>query len=152
MKKLFLTMCLALFSMGAFAQEKGDVFAGAQLSYGFDMKKPAIGVKGLYHLTDQFRVDAGVDFWLEKHTPFVFSVNANYLIDIVENFKVYPIAGIGYYDTTKDVFKNGNFLVNLGAGAQYNINDKIGVYVEPKYMIVKDNGQFYVSLGAIYKF
>lgn len=152
MKKLFLSMCLALFSMSVFAQEKGDVFAGAQVSYGFDMKKPALGVKGLYHLTDQFRVDAGVDFWLEEHTPFVFSVNAHYLIDIAENFKVYPIVGVGYYDTTKNIFKHGNVLVNLGAGAQYNISEKIGIYAEPKYMIVKDAGQFYFSLGALYKF
>ncbi len=167
MKKLFLTMCIALVSVVAFAQ-KGEKAVGVNLSYGTEISNLGIGVKGQYGLTDAIRLEAGFDYFLEKDGAKLWdiNVNAHYLFPIAEKIKVYPLAGLTYancsvgevivYDelgresTTSS--SDGKFGVNLGAGAQYDVNEKWAVNFEAKYQLISDFNQAVFGLGVSYKF
>lgn len=46
----------------------------------------------------------------------------------------------------------GKFGVNLGAGVQYDITDKIAASFEAKYQIISGFNQLVIGVGAIYKF
>ncbi len=96
MKKLLATICVALVSLGASAQT-GDKFAGANLSYGTEIKSLGIGVKGQYFFTDNIRGEASFDYFLKKDGLSMWDVNANvhYLFGVADKIKVYPLAGLG---------------------------------------------------------
>ena len=67
MKKLFLTMCVALLSMGAQAQEKGDFAVGvkgglaiAKIEFGSEketLSRAAFGAFAQYNLSNHWRVE-----------------------------------------------------------------------------------------------
>lgn len=166
MKRVFLILCIALFSMGAFAQGKGDIAVGGNLSYGFNSETFAIGAKAQYYITDQIRAEANADYWLKKEgfTWYDAIANLHYLIGITDKVKVYPLAGVGYlgYSSSARDFHEGNVTIkvgsssggdvffNTGGGAQYSLTDKITISAELKYMS-KDSGQFWVSTGVAFK-
>lgn len=45
-----------------------------------------------------------------------------------------------------------HFMVNIGAGAQYDFSDKWGVKLDLKYQIIKNFNQFAPTVGLVYKF
>ena len=178
MKKLFLTMCIALVSVVAFAQQ-GEKAVCVNLSYGTEISNLGIGVKGQYGLTDAIRLEAGFDYFLKKDylSMWDINVNAHYLFPINEKFKVYPLVGLtytswsldgegvfddvwegvydydDYYDEEEDGSNSsGKFGVNLGAGIQYDITDKWAVNFELKYQLISDFNQAVFGLGIAYKF
>ncbi len=180
MKKLFLTMCIALVSVGAFAQ-KGEKAVGVNLSYGTEISNLGIGVKGQYGLTDAIRLEAGFDYFLEKDylSMWDINVNAHYLFSVADKIKVYPLVGLTYTNwkadlkgATQDFWggeydedisdyydeegggsaSEGKFGVNLGGGVLYDINDKWAVNFEIKYQLISDMNQAVFGLGIAYKF
>lgn len=97
MKKLLLTLGVAFVCVCANAQ-KGDKSVGVNLSYGTEISNLGIGVKGNYGLTDNIRVEAGFDYFLEKDGMkfWDINVNAHYLFPLSDKLKVYPLAGISF--------------------------------------------------------
>lgn len=97
MKKILMTLCITLITIGAAAQ-KGEKAVGANISYGSEWKNIGIGAKGQYNITDNIRGEASFDYFLKKEGMTMWDINANihYLFDVAEKIKVYPLAGIGY--------------------------------------------------------
>lgn len=163
MKKYFLTLCVALVSMCAFAQ-KGQKAVGLNLSYGTEISNLGIGAKGQYNFTDAIRVEASFDYFLKKDDLSMWDVNVNahYLFP-VKDLKIYPLVGLtytnwkdsfDYWDGIKDYYDDseGKFGVNLGGGVQYDINDNWAVNFEMKYQIIGDFDQAVFGFGVAYKF
>lgn len=98
MKKLILTLVVALVSACSFAQVKGDKAVGVNLSYGTEISNLGIGVKGQYNFTDNIRGEASFDYFLEKDglKMWDINVNAHYLFPITDKIKVYPLVGLTY--------------------------------------------------------
>ena len=104
MKKVFVTICVALMGLGAFAQEKGDMAAGLNLGVapslesGVSVTNLGIGAKFQYNVTNPIRVEADLDYWLKNKGLdfFDISVNAHYLFHFSEKLTAYPLVGIGY--------------------------------------------------------
>ena len=48
--------------------------------------------------------------------------------------------------------RSGNFTVNLGAGAEYQLTDRLSINAEVKYQIISNFNQVVVGIGAAYKF
>ncbi len=171
MKKLIIAICIAMISVGAFAQ-KGEKAVGVNLSYGTEISNLGIGVKGQYNFTDAIRAEAAFDYFLKKDGLKMWDINVNvhYLFPVAEKFKVYPLAGLTYSNWSADYadmlgeelaeyldaddssVSDGKIGVNLGVGAQYDINSKWAVNLEVKYQLISDYNQAVFGVGLAYKF
>ena len=167
MKKVLSLLLLAMFSIGAFAQEEGDFAVGANLNYGTGVETVGFGLKGLYNITDKFRVEAVADYWLKKNGVMNWDTEANvhYLVKIFDKLVVYPLVGGGYGGYRTDavevntgigtvkspVSTGGNIFAIVGGGAQFNLSDNLFVTAETKYQI-QDGSQLVLSAGIAYKF
>ena len=154
MKKLMMIACMMLFSTAMFA-EKGDMFVGAGLSYGFhsDYKNFGIGVKGQYEIFNNFRADAQIDHFF-KHEGLSMSdinINLQYLLGD-GNLRYYPLAGLALVGHSANAFGSLEEMkagFNIGAGAELPITDKWKVFAEAKYQIVEDWGRFIPTIGVM---
>ena len=178
MKKIFLVMALVLMGISASAQQ-GEKAAGINLSYGTEHKALGIGVKGQYGITDAIRAEASFDYFLKKDGLSMWDINLNvhYLFPLTDKLKVYPLAGLTFtnwkYEETIEIEvdpmfaqylteddltigsvsgSESKFGVNLGAGLQYDLTEKLALNVEAKYQFVSDFDQIIFSLGVAYKF
>ena len=160
MKKLFLTMCVALFAMGAQAQEKGQFAVGvkgglsiAKVEFGSEketMSRAAFGAFAQYNLSNHWRVELeGIYHPKKDHfSDFTAGLNLQYLINVTEDFKIYPQFGYAlaftktetnttYYEGGSSITVEGNNTtdggIQLGLGAQYNIGEQWFVLADYKY-------------------
>ena len=179
MKKVFVSICVALMGLGAFAQEKGDMAAGLNLGVapclesGVPVTNFGIGAKFQYNITNPIRLEADIDYWLKAKGMDVFdiSVNGQYLFHCAEKLTVYPLVGIGYahlgggmsgdfgdimdeydIDDIDGSSSASRFLFNVGVGAEYALTSKIAVGAEIKYQYIKDFSRLPITIGVTYKF
>ena len=149
--------CAMLLSAAMFAQQ-GEKSVGANLKYRLDdPNNIGVGAKFQYGFTDKIRGEASFNYFLKKdYTSFYdVNINAHYLIP-VGSLTVYPLAGVtlqgwnvevgGYSADDSDVG------VNVGAGIEYPLNDKLKVNAEFTYKYVKDADSPFIGLGIAYKF
>ena len=164
------------------AMAQKDVKAiGLNLIYGSEIKNIGIGAKFQYGLTDAFRVEPSLNYYLKKDgfTQYDINVNAHYLIDAGEGLKVYPLVGVGLmtwknewigievpvskelgyipsrsgHDIKMDVsLKSTELIINVGVGAEYEINEMVSVGAELKYQIIDNFNQLVFGIGATYRF
>ena len=152
MKKLFLTLCVALFSVGAFAQEKGDMAVGATLNYNFDAESLGFGARYQYFFLDNIRGDVQVDVYPKSGVTLIDAIaSAHYLIPVADQISVFPLAGLGFAAATSDGHTVSDFIGQVGGGAQYFFTEKIGATAEAKYQF-GNGGAFVLSAGILYKF
>lgn len=161
MKKLFITMCVALLSMGAMAQEKGSFAIGLQGGASFTkikleglkidetVTRGFAGAFAQYNFTNAFRAELEGDYLFKKNhvSSFLVGVNLHYLINISDEFKFYPLAGYAltfnkseaYSVTTErgtishDSENDTDGGIQVGAGLQYNLGDNYFIKAEYKY-------------------
>lgn len=173
MKKIFIVMCMALVGLCASAQEKGDMAVGANLGVtpclesGTSVTHFGIGAKFQYNVTDPIRLEAALDYGFKSKGADVFTlgVNAHYLFNLSDKLRVYPLAGVGYahlsggysyvgddYDMVEGTGSVSKFLLNIGAGIEYDITSKIAVNADIKYQYIKDFSRLPISIGVVYKF
>ena len=109
-------------------------------------------------------------------------VNAHYIFKVANKISVYPLVGVGYahcgatvsgipdmdendwWDVAKGDADIDDFgtksesgsahksYFNVGAGAEYAINNKLAAGLEIKYQYIKDFSRLPISLGVTYKF
>ena len=160
MKKLFLTMCVALLSMGAQAQEKGDFAVGvkgglaiAKIEFGSEketLSRAAFGAFAQYNLSNHWRVELeGLYHPKKDHfSDLTMGLNIHYLFNVAENFYIYPQLGYGLAFTKTEeyttYYAGGSSItvgsdnttdggIQLGLGAQYNLNDQWFVLADYKF-------------------
>ena len=154
-------MCLAMLSIGAQAQEKGDFAVGLRAGATFtklevqDWKVDetttqfGIGAFGQYSLTNHWRVELeGIYHPKKDHvTDFVVGLNVQYLFNLGDYLKIYPMLGYALAFVKTETFtetnKGGTITVEgdnttdggiqLGVGLQYNIGSNWFVNAEYKY-------------------
>ena len=171
MKKLFLTLCIALFSVGAFAQEKGDMAVGGSLNFNTKASMFGIGARYQYFFIDKLRGDGEFAYYFKKDGVSMFTIlaSANYLFNVADKVNVYPIAGLGiahssassddytvsYGGQTVHVSSDGasstDFIGQIGAGGQYDFSDKVAGNFDAKLQFGHGTA-FVLAAGIIYKF
>ena len=172
MKKIFVSLCVALVGLCASAQEKGDMALGLNLGAapclesGANLTNFGIGAKFQYNVTNPLRLEADVDYWFKNKGMDVFDVTANvhYLFNVGSKVKVYPLVGIGYarlkatadFDFEGEDFSvsasEGKFLVNAGAGIECPVSEKLSIGAEVKYQYIKYFSRLPITIGVTYKF
>ena len=99
MKKILLAAAVLL-SLGASAQlsaqERGKISVGGGLSYMTEGSWIGVGAKARYGLTDDIRLEGGVNYFLPKNnvSALDFGVNAHYVVSLDEKISVYPLQRI----------------------------------------------------------
>ncbi len=160
MRKFIIAACLALVSMGsAFAQEGKQAF-GIHLNYGTEIESLGIGAKYQYNITDAFRLEPSINYFFGKNSVDMFDLNANvhYLFPIERSIRIYPLVGLTYSrwhaDLGDNVSWNKGYLgVNLGAGAEFDLDADWTMNFELKYQLVKNPAdQAVINLGIAYNF
>lgn len=171
MKKLLVTICVALVSLSASAQI-GEQNVGAHLLYGTDMSNIGLGVKYQNNVTDVIRIEGVVDYYLKKDdfTMFDVNVNGHYLFPLTDKVIAYPLVGINYtrwklsdifsfddddYDYPyidededyDDDINDGSIGLNIGGGIQYKLTDKIRVGAELKYQTISGFNTAVIGAG-----
>lgn len=159
MKKLFMALlCAVGVSSAAFAAG-GDMALGVQMSHASSANQLGLGVKFQCELVDAFRIEPSFNYYFENANWSAWDVNVNlhYVINVVNKFDVYPLAGIGYSNWKLDLgsdtsYNQDRFAFNLGAGAEFDISDRIALTAELRYQVMKTYGQMATSLGVKYRF
>ena len=177
MKKLFLTMCVALFAMGVQAQEKGQFAVGvkgglaiAKVEFGSEKEtssRAAFGAFAQYSLTNHWRVELeGIYHPKKDHfSDFTAGLNLQYLINVTEDFKIYPQFGYALAftktETNTTYYAGGSSItvegenttdggIQLGLGVQYNLGEQWFVLADYKYQpgIFGDGHAVNVGVGV----
>lgn len=157
MKKLFLTLCVALFSVGAFAQEKGEMAVGGSLNFNTKSSMFGIGARYQYFIIDNLRGDGEFTYYFKKDGVSAFTVlaSANYLFNVADKINVYPIAGLGIGHSSAGSGEHSvsttDFIGQIGAGGQYDFTDKVAGNFDAKVQFGSGTA-FVLAAGIIYKF
>ncbi|WP_455674611.1 porin family protein [Phocaeicola sp.] len=159
MKKLIiLAGMLVLMACSAFAQQGKQAF-GFHLGYGTEIESVGIGLKYQYNLTDQIRLEPSADYYFKNDglSMFDINLNAHYLCPVSSSARLYPIFGFTYTNWNWDLdggydLSKSKFGVNLGAGAEFDLNANWMMNFEIKYQIISDWDQGVFNLGFAYKF
>ena len=167
MKKLFMIAIILVAGVSAAMAQKNVKAVGVGVNYGSEISNVGFGAKFQYGLTDAIRIEPSFNYYLEKDGLGLWDANVNihYLFDVAEKVKLYPLAGLGYAnckvdwevgvgDSTYDggSASSGEFAVNVGAGAEYQLNDKWSVGTEVKYQIINNFNQVVAGIGLTYRF
>ena len=176
MKRFILVVCLALLSVGAYAQ-KGKYGAGIAAIYGSEISKVGVGVKGQYYFNDYIRGEVGLNIFAKNEgvSTWDADINFHYLANIAKNrLYLYPLAGVSFslwkfdtitgnmgevpdtesdaqyaqYEDTKE-FRLGP---NLGLGLQYNIKENTAIFVEGRYQMTGAFAQGVFGIGIQQRF
>lgn len=150
------------------AQEKGDMAAGLNLSYGTKSgySNLGIGAKYQYSFTDAIRLEPSATYFFKKDYVSMWDINVNvhYLFHLADKFSLYPLAGVSLLGAKADLgdelkeygvkasASETKFGVNLGGGAQYRLSENFALALEIKYQLVSDYDRPVFTLGAAYKF
>ena len=175
-------MVVAILIMGAGTAmaQQGEKAVGANINYGSEIENMGIGVKFQYGLTDVIRFEPSFTYYFEKYGCNWLNLDANvhYLYDLNDKVKVYPLVGIGYtkikfsaegdygddegwggdydygdyYDESDGDTSFGEFTLNVGVGAEYQLKDNLSVGAELKYQIINNFNQLVLGVGFTYKF
>ena len=166
MKKIFMTLCVALITLGASAQ-KGEQNIGAHVLYGTDASNIGLGVKYQNNITDAIRLEAVGDYYLKTDGFSMFDVNVNghYLFPLSDKVTVYPLVGINYTSWKQEVsipysedyepgidldIKDTSIGLNIGGGVQYKLTDKIRIGAELKYQTISGASTAVIGAGVTY--
>lgn len=165
-------------SVSASAQEKGDmaVVGSLALGAGNDLSNFGIGAKFQYNVMNPLRLEGAFTYFLPKTwgvagiaetklSMWDLSVNANWLISLTEQLRVYPLAGIGILGSKTSSSGAGEwgsysygggstseFGFNIGAGLDFNLTSKLFINVDAKYRIASSWNRLLASAGIGYRF
>lgn len=157
MKKRILMMAMvAMSTVFAFGQSKGDVAIGGNLLYGAKSNYTnfGIGAKMQWSVTDNIRIEPGANYFFKKDYVSMYDVNINahYLFPVADRFKLYPLAGIVFVGVKLDGFDTDtNMGFNLGGGAEYALTERLSMNFEAKYQLVDNWNRPVFSIGLAYR-
>jgi outer membrane protein X len=138
MKKLMMIAAMMLMSIGAFAQE-GKMAVGANLGYagyGDGYSPLGLGAKFQYEFVENIRGEFAYNYWFPKDKVGMmdFNLNFQYLFPVAEDIKIYPLVGVNMATQHGDIDeKESIFGFNLGAGAEYYLQDNLKLNLDIKY-------------------
>ena len=177
MKRFILVVCLALISVGAYAQ-KGKYGAGLSAVYGSEISKIGVGVKGQYYFNDHVRGEVGLNIYAKNEGVSTWDANINfhYLANLAKHkLYIYPLFGASFslwsFDISTGVMgeisnedsgnmeyaqyedtKQFKFGPNIGLGLQYNITELTSVSVEGRYQMIGSFAQGIFGIGIQRRF
>jgi outer membrane protein X len=129
-----------------------------------EIENIGIGANAEFPIMENLTISPAFIYYLPKDesgikiTWFEFNANANYYFLVEDSIDAYGIAGLNYssvkvsYDNNS-VFgqdlsaSDGRLGLNLGGGANFNLDGNLTPFAELKYVII-DGGQLVIAAGV----
>ena len=170
-------MCVALLSMSALAQEKGDFAIGLRcgptinkinlegLGIEESVTRWGVGAFAQYGLSNHFRLDLEGIYHPKKDnlSDFQLGLDIQYLFNVADGIKVFPLLGyaLAFQKTDASTQKNGNVTIShdsesttdggiqLGAGVEFNLGSNCFISGEYRFQpgILGDGHVIMASVG-----
>ena len=142
------------------AQSKGDMATGLNFAIGMgdDFTNYGLGAKFQYNILDNLRLEPSFTYFFEKDymSNWDLSLNAHYLIPVMDRLCVYPLAGIGVFGANIDmgVIEGDEswFIGNVGAGVEYDLGADFALGMDYKFKFGDDIDRSVLAIGLTYKF
>jgi outer membrane protein X len=177
MKRGLFILAAFLMVVASLQAQKGKISVGGGLAYGTEIKKMGINLRGYYGITD--KIDAAPSFtyfFPDKEEYFggeikwnvwEFNLDGHYKFVESDQYNVYGIAGLNFTGTHwssdyefvnpitgqtekyDDSDSDLNIGLNIGAGGQYNFNEKLSAFTVLKY-VISNYDQLVITFGIIY--
>ncbi len=167
MKKIIM-MCVMAVTMFMANAESGEWAVGGQVVYGSKAETAGIGLHVKNCLTDAFRASLSSNYYFKHDGVNAFDVNleANYLFNVGEKVRLYPLAGVclgiwhvdgvhanvAGYEVGTDSRTDSKFGGNVGGGIDFLLGNHWGLNAEVKYQIISHASQVVLGVGASYRF
>ena len=167
MKKILLLFVMATAMLMANA-ESGEWAVGGQLVYGTKAETLGIGLHAKNCLTDAIRASLSSNYYFKHDGVSAFDVNleGNYLFNVGEKVRLYPLAGVvlgiwhadgmhvnvAGYEVGTDGQTDTKVGANVGGGVDFLLTDHLGLNAEVKYQIISHASQVVFGIGASYRF
>lgn len=163
MKKITLSLIVFLICLG-FAKSQS---VGLMLGYGSKIEQIGIGANAEFELSEKLKIAPGFLYYFTENYEYVktnlWELNGNlnyYFIDSNE-MGVYGIGGLNYTHTSVKTdnpfgiggngkYSDSSIGLNLGAGLNYNITERLSPYAELKF-VISDYDQLVAMIGMKYK-
>ncbi len=159
MKKLSLSIIVALFAFILTDSATAQIQAGAGFAYGSEIEELGLQVNGTYQITDNIRAAADFVYFFVEDPPggsFGFNtlnLNGHYIIPNVPNINAYALAGLNFAFTSTEFTVLGNTVddsstelgLNIGAGAEFGVGPG-NIFAEIKY-VLGDADQLVIGAG-----
>lgn len=139
-----------------------DTRLGIMIAYGSEIENVGLGVNAEFPVMENLAIAPSFIYYFPQDNYFggdmnwwELNANANYYFVDNEDLGFYGLAGLNYshvsldYDTQWGSVddSDGEFGLNLGVGANLNINSNITPFAEAKYVII-DGDQFVIAAGV----
>ena len=154
MKKLLFVICMVLASTSAFAQQ-GKMSVGIHGGYILDSPNNfGIGANFGYEVINNVRGVGEFNYFLKKDGISYWNaeVNAEYLFKLSDcAFTIYPLAGLDILGASWDGGSESKMGLNLGAGVEYQLSEKLALKAEYNYKTQGD-GWSLLKFGVVIPF
>ncbi|MEZ4885574.1 MAG: hypothetical protein R3E32_12650 [Chitinophagales bacterium] len=152
MKKILLTL---LFVVATSFSLQAQTKLGGGIAYGFDVSELGIQLRGVHQFNDTWGGGADFVYYLDGVKDFSiweFNVNAHYFLTSTDQAKLYALAGLNLFGASftflGETISNTEPGLNVGAGGQVGISDKISGIAELKFSI-GDASQLLFGAGIL---
>ena len=158
MKKLLLTLCMALMAITASARYisepslQGEGAFGAHVLFGTFAPNPGIGLRTQYFIVDNVRAAVSFDYFFKHNGYSMWDLNADahYVWNIGDSFRIYPLIGVTFASWKDHPLNDIDNRVglNAGAGIQLKLVDNLWVGAEAKMQEMRTYRQGVFNLNA----
>ena len=136
--------------------EQAIVSAGAEFVYASKHSMAGLGAQVQIEPIANWRLAPEFIYFFENDGRSALNLNLNlhYIIPTSESFAIYPLLGFSYGHYKTD-FVQGDASrcgANVGMGAQYRIKERLDLFTEERFQIMKNYNQSVTVLGLKYTF
>lgn len=140
MRKVSIVLLALLFCFAGLSLRAQDFQIGAFGAYATEVKAPAVGAKVNYGIKSHVRTSASAAYFFKSEATYIeINADAHYLFGEADAFAIYPLVGVNYFISSVTVMgysaTSSEVGVNLGAGFQTPISEKMGFFAEAKYTL-----------------
>lgn len=159
---IVITSFLLFFGSIFMSSAQTDTRFGVMLAYGTEIENLGVGINAEFPVMENLTIAPNFvyyfphgDYFGGEMSWWELNANANYYLVDNENLGFYGLAGLNYsqisfdYDTPYGYVdrNDGEFGLNLGVGANLNVNSNITPFAEARYVII-DGSQLVIAAGV----
>lgn len=136
--------------------QKGESAVGVQILYASWTPNIGIGARYQYCVIDNVRAELMFDYFIKNkgYSMWDINLNAHYVWNIGEHFRLYPLAGVCFASWKDHVLNDTDPRIglNVGAGLQVRVKENFWLGAEAKLQEMRTYHQGVVNLNATYCF